>query len=91
MSEKNVMEVIGEILCKIGDRSNRRSKPRNGDLEGDYDAWFDGGAVKYITGSTEYYFQDGSKAMVGVLPYLSVYIELADGSKITVSEDKPFY
>ena len=77
---------IGEILQRIGRQANLRSKPLDGDLEGDYDAWFDGGAVKHVTGVSEYVLDDGSRASVAVTPSLSVEIHLADGTGVSVRQ-----
>jgi hypothetical protein len=77
---------VGEILSAIGKVANKRAHPREGDLEGDFDEWFDGGAVKNITGVTEYRFNDGSEARVAVTFTLSIAITLPDGKRIQVAE-----
>jgi hypothetical protein len=79
---------VARILSAIAQLPNRRSQPRPGELPGDFDLWFDGGAVKNSTGYTIYAFADGSQALVSVLPLLSVGITLADGKRVAVSEAK---
>lgn len=55
---------------------NRRIQLRDGDLEGDFDYWFDHGAVLIQTGSVRYYFNDGTTAMRSVLKPGENYISI---------------
>ena len=60
MTHQRVSEAdVAHILSLIADPPNLRARPQTGDLSGDYDRWFDGGAIRYITGSTQYVFADG--------------------------------
>ena len=46
----------------------------------------DGGAVAFETGTNSYYFGDGSKAWVAVLPTLHVDIEFPNGARVSVRQ-----
>ena len=59
-----------------------------GDLEGDYDFWFDGGAIELITGTTRFVFQDGTIAEVAVVPTLSLNINFRDGHVVKVQQQR---
>jgi hypothetical protein len=72
------------IVSLIADPPRRRSQPQAGDLPGDLDRWFDGGALRYITGSTHYVFVDGSRASVAVMPTLVVSITFASGQRVGI-------
>jgi hypothetical protein len=78
---------IAQILNLIARRPNRREKPKEGDLVGDYDEWFDGGAVKIETGYTVYAFPGGTIAHDIVTPKLCIRIYFANGTQICVSEE----
>lgn len=77
---------IAQILHAIATLPNQRTRPQEGDLEGDYDEWFDGGAVRHVTGYNAYEFRNGVRAWWDVLPYLSVSIELANGARVHVTQ-----
>ena len=55
-------------------------------MPGNYDEWFDGGAVKFSPGMAEYTFRDGTEANVGMVSWLAVLIRFPDGSTITIDE-----
>jgi hypothetical protein len=74
------------VLSSIEQPPGLRSEPRPGDLKGEFDQWFDGGAIKHITGYSEYHYTDGTLAVVPVVPVLNVEIRLPSGECVTVSE-----
>ena len=78
---------VAEILRLISDLPNQRTAARPGDLPGEFDLWFDGGAVKYVTGSTEYYFTNGTRAWVAVLMSLNVGIAFPDGQQVSIRQN----
>ncbi len=80
---------VADILSRLSNPGDIRNSPRADDLPGDFDGWFDGGAYKEVTGSTTYVFQDDTKAVVGVHPWLSILIKFADGSEVQVLERTP--
>ncbi|MFQ5694368.1 MAG: hypothetical protein ACE5HB_00095 [Terriglobia bacterium] len=89
MSSNRVSEDrVARVLNLIAAPPNLRNHPQTGDIQGNYDAWFDGGAICYITGYTEYKFSDGTRAIVIVVPQLSVTIEFADGARVSVVQEK---
>lgn len=79
---------VARILSVIASPPNRRKKPLAGDMEGEFDEWFDGGAVRFITGKTEYHFSDGTRAAVGVFDYLAVIIIFSNGDTVEVTQTR---
>lgn len=84
----HLIEVVN-VLNVIAEPPNRRARPQDGDLEGDYDEWFDGGAIRHVTGYDVYEFQGGVRVTWDVRPHLSITIELVNGSRISVKQAKP--
>jgi hypothetical protein len=84
VAESRVAQVLGSIAMA----PNRRSAAAAGDLAGQFDYWFDGGAAKIETGYVVYRFIDGTKAVVGCpVPALSVAIEFPDGCRVSVQQE----
>jgi len=79
---------VARILELMSTLPNARSLARAGDLEGTFDVWFDGGAVKHDTGVSIYRFLDGAEAMTGTSLVWQVSITLPDGRHIHVREDR---
>jgi len=77
---------VSQILAKIDSPPGLRSKPDAGDLEGSFDQWFDGGAIRTVTGWTEYHFADGTLAVVPTTPTLQVEVRMPSGVYLTISE-----
>lgn len=75
-------EDVADVLAVVADPPNLRGGPRPYDLVGDYDEWFDGGAVKHETGYSEYTLDDGTIVTVEVSERLSVIIRF--GERIVV-------
>lgn len=75
---------VAHILELIATQPNRRNRPQKGDIKGDFHAWFDGGAVRVVTGYTVYEFTDGTRVTTHTLPYLNFKIEFCDGICIDV-------
>lgn len=80
---------VARILALVADPPNPRKVRLQGDLEGDYDEWFDGGAVRYHTGHTDYALADGARAFVIGLGWLSVSVWLPDGRRVQVVQEQP--
>ena len=59
----NLLHRLTEKLILIDLRPHQRKEPQTGDLVGDFDFWFDGGAVKITKDVDLYFFQDGTKAI----------------------------
>jgi hypothetical protein len=76
---------VVRILTLISDPPNPRSTAGDGDIEGDFDVWFDGGAVKHDTGISTWRFTDGAEAVTGTSLGWRVSIELADGRFVEVT------
>ena len=79
---------VAEVLEMIHGAPNMRNRPLPGDLQGEFDHWFDGGAVKVVTGCTEYFFRNGVSAHVPVIPTLCVLIRFPDGRSVTIEQEK---
>ena len=78
-------QAVARILITIANPANLRSQRRPGDLDGDFDKWFDGGALKVVTGWTEYHFANGARAVVPTTPRPRVDITLPEGSYVSVA------
>lgn len=79
-------EQVARVLQLMAAPPNRRDSPRAGDLPGQFDFWFDGGAGRIVTGWTTYHFSDGTRASHGTTLYLSVSIEFPDGRRVEVRQ-----
>ncbi len=76
---------VAEVLTMIAAPRNRRSQPLEGDLAGDFDFWFDGGACRTHTGSQHYVFANGTHAHVVMpAPWLSVNVTFPDGEIVDI-------
>ena len=80
-------ETVARILELIATVPNRRDTPLVEDLKGPYEFWFDGGACTIVTGWCEYVFQDGTVAIVGTIPALSVTIKFVDGRRVRIQQE----
>jgi len=76
---------VVRVLTLISDPPNARSTAGDGDIEGNFDLWFDGGAVKHDTGISTWCFADGAKAATGTGLGWRVSIELPDGRFVEVT------
>jgi hypothetical protein len=79
---------VADVLNMIHAARNMRFRPLPGDLKGDYDGWFDGGAIKTETGCTEYHFKNGVTARVPVILTLCVSIRFPDGRRVTIEQEE---
>lgn len=77
---------VATILGLLAEPPNYRHRPQQGDMAGDFNTWFDGGAVRYLTSITEYHFADGSRASFHDLALRTIHVELPDGTCITIEE-----
>jgi hypothetical protein len=75
-----------KLLNFVSDPPNKREQPRAGDLSGDYDYWFDGGACRIVTGVTTYDFSDGSSVHWPCTPRLSLTVRLSGGHQVQVNQ-----
>jgi hypothetical protein len=87
------LPTITRLLSSIVARPDWRRAPRAGDLQGTFDGWFNDGAVREVTGWTEYHFVDGTLVVV---PGSSarVDIQLPAGGYVSItcqSEAPPFF
>ena len=80
-------EEVARVVSIIANPPNLRDSPEEGDITGDYHAWFDGGAVRYDTGSKTYSFADGTTAwVVAPAPWLRIEMELPSGERVVVAQ-----
>ena len=82
----NTIEKTAKILYMIAAKPNARRQPTSGDLPGDFHLWFDGGALRVDTGVTTYKFRDGTRAYIGVRPFINVQIVFPDGKDLELVE-----
>ena len=80
------LSTVTHVLSTIAAPPALRSQSRPGDLQGEFSRWFDGGAIKFLTGWSEYHFADGTVAIVPTVPSLRVDIRLPAGAYLSVSE-----
>jgi len=87
--ERRVPELlVADVLKLIANEPQRRSAAVTGDLAGQFDYWFDGGAAKIETGYIVYRFADGTTALVGnPIPLLSISIEFPNGCRVRVEQE----
>jgi hypothetical protein len=81
----DLREVL-DRLAAIESPPRLRTEPETNDLIGKFDQWFDGGALKVVTGWNEYHFANGSLAVVPSTPMLQIEIRLSSGAYIVLSE-----
>ena len=82
------VEDVVRILSLIASPPNRRESPLPNDPPGTFDFWFDGGVCTYVTGCTEYEFDDGTTASIAVLRELTLSITFPDGRSVAVKQTK---
>jgi hypothetical protein len=81
---------VAAVLASIAAPPRKRGKPQPGDIDGDFDFWFDGGACKFHTGSAHYHFTDGAAAVVACpASWLWVQITFGDGERVEIHQVKP--
>ena len=83
---KSDIGAVARVLATIESPPGLRTDRRIGDLGGAFDQWFDGGAVKIVTGWNEYHFSDGTLAVVSGALTLQVEIRFPTGGYVRVSE-----
>ncbi len=81
-------KTIAQILNCITELPNKRMKPTTEDLVGEFDFWFDGGAGRILTGSTEYVLIDRTRVVVVVSPSLSIGIDFPNGSRVSIQQER---
>ena len=81
-----IMAEVARILTLMVAPPNPRQHPLKQDLKGNFDIWFDGGAVKHDTGISTYTFANGSSATTGTSLLLGVGITLPSGRTVSVTE-----
>ena len=79
---------VARVLELIGTMPNGRTAPGPGDLAGDFDYWFDGGARKIVTGQTWYRMKDGTTAKCINVPGLHAFIRFPGGEEVAVHYDQ---
>src|SRR4051795_10996636 len=89
MADNDPIELrVARVLGLIAEKPNPLRRPKPGDVEGEFDIWFDSGAERVATGYHVFRFADGTEAIQSALPWLSLGITFADGRHVTISEDK---
>lgn len=80
------LSALVHVLSLVA-RAPRRTEPRPGDIEGDYDAWFDGGAMSHDTDFNRFHFADGAEAWLGTSSSrLHGGVRLASGEVVTFEQ-----
>lgn len=84
---RSVDEKVADVLNLIATKPNLRYRPLEGDLQGNFTQWFDGGAVLELTGTTRYRFADGTSASTSLFLQNIIIITLSDGTEISVPKE----
>lgn len=80
---------IARVLNLIAHPPNFRIRPIEGDLAGDFNAWFDGGAIHIDTGSKRYFFTDQTKVWVSATAsWLWIQIKFPGGEQVDIRQVK---
>jgi hypothetical protein len=82
------MQDVARILDLMSRQPGTRETPIPGDITGDFDQWFDGGALRFVTGSTEFSFVDGTTATTAVVPFVNAHIRFPGGVIVTISQNR---
>jgi hypothetical protein len=86
MFDPQLAAEVGKVLSLMSTQPGQRNTPADGDLEGAFDVWFDGGAVKHDTGVSQFRFVDGVAAVTGTSLQFSVVLRLPDGRIVEIRE-----
>lgn len=79
-----IVRLLRLITERPGIRTTALPQDPLEDALGPFDAWFDGGALRYETMSTSYRFWDGAMADVDYGPGVRAMIALADGREFVL-------
>jgi len=56
-------------------------------MQGDFHAWFDGGAQRIDTGTQTFFLEDGTKVFAAApAMWISLIIEFPDGERVVVEQ-----
>lgn len=81
-----MLGAVARYLSLLAHQTNLRDYPLPGDLKGEYDQWFDGGAVKRHTGTTFFGFSDGAFANVHNQEPIEATVYLPDGTAFRIGQ-----
>jgi hypothetical protein len=87
MPNRVTIQDVARILEMMSQLANKRKTPREGDIQGDFDEWFDGGARRFVTGTTTYEFSDGTHVLVSVTQFLRMSIRFPNGETVQISQE----
>jgi hypothetical protein len=77
---------LSRILSTIASPPGLREQPRPDDLQGNFHMWFDGGAIRIVTGWEEFHFGDGTLAVLSGSLLFGLSIRLPSGTWVTIKE-----
>ena len=84
---KTLLKEVASTLAWIAEAQKLRSHPQSDDLAGSFDKWFDGGALKYGTAGSTYYFSNGITASVlSLIPGLSILIKFPNDEQVSIEQ-----
>jgi hypothetical protein len=76
---------VARILQIVSHCPNKRKKPQAGDVSGDFDFWFDGGACRVVTGEWVFELDYGIRVSItSPSPWLEVFIKFPDGRRVSI-------
>ena len=79
---------LAHVLDLLAKQPNPRERALPGDLPGQFDYWFDGGACRVQTGWKEFEFLDGTVAELGSpIPALYLKVTFPNGRRVLVQQE----
>ncbi len=83
------LDEVARIMQLMYEMPGRRDRPKEGDLEGKYDVWFDGGACDHLTSINSFTFADGSTAWLSSVSLgLKGGVRLASGEVVNFEQER---
>jgi hypothetical protein len=80
---------VARILSLVANPPNLRVRPVKGDLAGEFNAWFDGGALRIDSSWKIYFFTNKTKVWISTsASWLWVQIEYSSGERVVIKQEK---
>jgi hypothetical protein len=80
------LRTLSSILSTIASPPGLREQPRPQDPQSNFHRWFDGGAIRDITGWQEFHFTDGTLAVLSGSLLFGLSVRLPSGTWVTIKE-----
>jgi hypothetical protein len=77
---------LARILQLVSSRPGARKRRRPGDVAGDFEEWFDGGAARAVDGGRLYQLGDGTRVTVAAGDRLAIRVEPPGGPTVVIEQ-----